>query len=256
MGTYSRFLLGIRSQWGKFLLEIEALQFVPGKRVKGVVRKWHSSREVVKGNKPLLVSPHSIPQLLTAIWILALPQIAVADERRSLSEHAEDAKSAIQNWDGRDSQEFEEKKESYDEERNALRNALDQELRALGSRASREDIERVINEFRSRHDEALAAQQEAARVLAENAREEAQPSEVDAFRAALAKECQDRRQARDLYREELVLLADKQEETAALRHDFREDQRARHLEIKDAVKQIREEARSRVLTGNRRIDGS
>ena len=92
--------------------------------------------------------------------------VAQADERSSLRDSANKAAAAVQDSRQNSSSNGSDSRDAYEAEREALREGLAQELSKLGPRPSKDDVSRVVEDFQSQHEDAMAEQQAAAQELA------------------------------------------------------------------------------------------
>ena len=179
--------------------------------------------------------------------------VSQADERSSHRDSANKAAAAVQDSRQNPSSNGSDSQEAYKVEREALREALAQELSKFGSRPSKDDVRRVVEDFQSQHEDAMAEQQAAAQELARDGLHEGRLEELSDFRNERSKAHDERRDQRRRYHEQLQ-EANSQEARDGLRDFFREDQRSQHDEIKSALKSLLREVRGGASTGNRRID--
>ncbi len=148
-------------------------------------------------------------------------------------------------------------RETYDAQRKELRDALREKLAALGKDASKEDVQAAVNEFREQNAQLIADQKAMSEDIKKAAKEDARgnvPDHVRAMRDAL-KNAQDlRKKDRKDFKADFA-LAETQEAKKELMDAFRSDQRLKHRDLRDTLKQIREDARNAANDGDRRSDG-
>ena len=186
--------------------------------------------------------------------LVGFPLGARAD-REFLAEAAQQAAVAMRNWRRDSPSEVRAQQEALCAEREALRTALEAQLRNIGQNATRDQIDQVVVQFKREHAEEIAEQnrlsQELTQALKQSVLDDV-PNAVVEFRVQRKALEQERRDARRHFVEQVNLLQSK-EAQKELRDAFRDDQRARHRELKEALKLIRAEIRREGGAGDRRI---
>ncbi|MDA7526289.1 hypothetical protein N8525_03915 [Verrucomicrobiales bacterium] len=177
------------------------------------------------------------------------------DDRRALRESADRAAEAIRESRQSPSNSDNDIREHYESEREALREDLAREISKLGDGPSREAVDRVVKGFKREHEEALKEQQNLAKDLSRDATGNSRLAALTDYHDERSKATEERRQERQRYNDQL-LDANSPEERERLRNDFREDQRARHQEMKSALQSLLREVRGGHQSGSRRIDAS
>lgn len=147
-------------------------------------------------------------------------------------------------------------RDSYNQERKTLREALKAELTALGDEATKEQIEEVVTKFRETNAELIAAQKEAAEEIKLAAKEGVKanvPARILDLRQTLRTAKDERKAARDAFKTALA-NAEKAEDKKTLVEAFRTEQRDKHKQLKDELKKLREETRSNANDSDSRLD--
>lgn len=204
---------------------------------------------------------------ITAALLLGLTSLSMADRglggldikaaRKAAEEALKKAKDAFENGRPGLPDEIQAQKESYDEERKALREALKAEIAALGKDATRDQIKDVVAGFKDENAALIQAQREVAEALRDAAKEarEAQlenaPDGVKEMRKLLSESRQEKKAAREALRAALA-AADTNEERRALLDEHKDEQRDLHRQVRDELKKLREEIRNARNDGDRR----
>ena len=196
--------------------------------------------------------------LVVAVGAVALlsATVAFADDHKHLSDSADRAAEAAKDWKRNSTDDLRAKKESHDNEREWLRDQLQHEMRKLGDHASKQQIDAVVKRFKDDHAERIADEQRVAKELAAELKAgipDTVPAEVSEFRTEFTKVKAQGREARAVHKAQLLTAVSK-DERDQLRSAFREEQRAYHHDIKEALKKIRTETRNGSNHGDRRID--
>ena len=189
---------------------------------------------------------------LTIATMSAMVGMALADDHRnSLRESADRAAEAIREARENSSSNNDDKRQHYESERESLRDELASEISKLGRHPSREEVDRVVEDFKREHEATLAEQKSLANELSKDAVDDARLDAVTEFRRDRGKAEEDRRRSREHFHEN-VSAANSQEQREEIRHAFREDQRARHHEMKSALQSLLREVRGGDQRGSRR----
>jgi len=189
---------------------------------------------------------------LTIAALSAMVGMALADgDRHALRESAERAAEAVREARESASTNHDDKRREYESEREALRDELANEILKLGRQPSREEVDCVVEDFKRQHKETLADQQSRARELSNDTVEDTRLTALTDYRRERGQAEEERRRSRERYHEN-VSAANSQEQREEIRHAFREDQRARHHEMKSALQSLLREVRGGDQRGSRR----
>ena len=187
-----------------------------------------------------------------------LVQSLSADDRPGrdhLRDAADKAANDAKTWKQDLPASVKDKKALLETKRDQLRSALRKELQKLGGRASQDQVSKTIDQFRSEHSEELAEQARYSAELTSALKAEAtgdRSESMQEFRATRAASQRERRAARDTFHRQLE-AAQSHAAKEELKENFREDQRAWHLEDKEALKKFRDEVRKQAAEGDRRL---
>ncbi len=175
--------------------------------------------------------------------------------RHALGESAQLAADAAKDRHQDYPHESQNKKALYVAERDRLRDALQHEIRQLGTMVSSHQIAETVDRFRQENARALEEQVQRGQELAEEIRDAAQeavPDPISDFLSQYQEMVRERCNARKSHHGELAMDLSN-EAKDALRESFLEEQRTRHRELKDSLKIYRNEIRNIAESGDRRI---
>ena len=177
--------------------------------------------------------------------------------RKAAEEALNKAKEAFKNGRPELPDEIQAQKDSYDEERRLLREALKAEIAALGKDATRDQLKEVVANFKVVNAPLIEAQREAAEALRDAAKEardaqlENAPDKVKDLRNILSQSRQKKKAAHEALGR-AIAAAETEEKRKALIDEHKAEQRDLHKQVRDELKKLREEIRNARNENDRR----